>query len=190
MAITQQTIADHLDLDQSSVSRFLQQVDRDWRGMSLDEIRIAYVRKLRAAAAAHRTEDGLDLVRERVMTERVDRELKQFTLAEKKGQLINVEQLEPALMQMYGAFRTELLARDDKLKADLDVLYGIDVDTQVLNGYTTEALRHLARYDGSSTSVAGPSFRGAGAAGAYLADGLVAEAQEAFVESVGAAGGV
>lgn len=155
MRLTQQQIADHLDLTQKSVSEMLKKLDIDWTTSTLDDVRIAYLRQLRAQAAGHRTDDGLDLVRERVLTERVDRELKQYTLAEKKGQLINVAQLEPELQQMVGAFRTELLARDDKLKADLDQLHGIDVDIQVLNAYTNDALRHLARYDAGRTGVAG-----------------------------------
>jgi len=155
MPLTQQEIADHLDLTQKSVSEMLKKLDIDWKAATLDEIRIAYLRQLRSQAAGHRTDDGLDLVRERVLTERVDRELKQYTLAEKKGQLINVAQLEPALQQMVAAFRTELLARDDKLKADLDQLHDIDVDIQVLNAYTNDALRHLARYDAGGSGAAG-----------------------------------
>jgi hypothetical protein len=155
MRLTQQQIAEHLDLTQKSVSEMLKKLDIDWTTSTLDDVRIAYLRQLRAQAAGHRTDDGLDLVRERVLTERVDRELKQYTLAEKKGQLINVAQLEPELQQMFGAFRTELLARDDKLKADLDQLHGIDVDIQVLNAYTNDALRHLARYDAGRPGAAG-----------------------------------
>ena len=155
MPLTQQQIADHLDLDQSAVSRFLDQIEIDWRLATMDTVRVAYVRKLRAQAAGHRSEDGLDLVRERVLTERVDRELKQYSLAEKKGLLVNVAQLEPELMQMVGAFRSELMSRDDKLKTDLDALYGIDVDVQVLNDYTFRALNHLARYDVGKPLVAG-----------------------------------
>lgn len=176
MGITQQEIADHLDLDQSNVSRFLKQLDFDWTVATMDEVRIIYVRKLRAQAAGHTSEDGMDLVRERVLTERLDRELKLFTLAEKKGQLINVAQLEPELMQLVGAFRSDLLGRDDKLKADLDVLYGIDVDIQVLNDYTFSALNHLARYDASHRVDAGADLRVPGAARSNLADDLGAQA--------------
>ena len=174
MTITQQQIADHLDLAQQNVSEFLKQLNFDWHDASLDDIRVAYIRNLRAQASGHRSSDGLDLVRERVMTERVDRELKIFTLAEKKGQLINVAQLEPELMQMVGAWRSELLGRDDKLKADLDVLYGIDVDIQVLNDYTFTALNHLARYDASHPLDADADIRVGGSAGADRADSMVA----------------
>lgn len=176
MALTQQDIADHLDLAQQNVSELMKKLDIDWKAATLDEVRVAYIRQLRAQAAGHRTEDGMDLVRERVMTERVDRELKQFTLAEKKALLVNVEQLEPELMQMVGAFRTELMARDDKLKADLDVLHDIDVDIQVLNAYTVEALRHLARYDPGSSRPGEQAGRLDGATGTDHADQLGAAA--------------
>lgn len=147
MSLTQQEIADHLDLSQKAVSQFLEQSKIDWLVTSLDEIRILYIKNLRAQASGHRSQDGLDLVRERVLSERVDRELKQFTLAEKKGELINIAQLEPELTQMIGAFRSELLSRDDKLKTTLDALYGIDVDIHLLKDCTYAALNHLARYD-------------------------------------------
>jgi hypothetical protein len=149
MALTQTEIAAHLDLDQSAVSRFFKQADFDWRTATLDEVRFAYIRQLRAQASGHVSSTGADLVSERVLTERVEREMKQLVLAEKKAQLINVAQLEPALMQMVGAWKTELLARDDKIKANLDQLYGINLDVQVLNDFTHAAFRHLARYDAS-----------------------------------------
>jgi predicted transcriptional regulator len=147
MTITQQEIAGHLDLSQAEVSKFLKEQGIDWRDVPLDDIRVRYIRKLRGNAAGHRTDDGDDLVRERVLTERVDREIKLFTLAEKKGALVSVDQLEPELMQMVGAFRAELIGRDDKLKMAIDTQYGIDLDVHLLNDHTYAALSHLARYD-------------------------------------------
>lgn len=147
MSVTQQQIADHLDISQVEISKFLNQHNIDWRNASLDDVRIEYIRKLRAQAAGHRSQDGLDLVHERVLTERVDRELKIFNLAEKKGTLVNVDQLEAELMQMVGAFKSELTSRDNRLKAALDAKYGIDVDVKLLNDHTYAAFVHLARYD-------------------------------------------
>ncbi len=147
MTITQQQIAEHLDLSQAEVSKFLKQSEIDWTVESLDYIRIQYIRKVRANAAGHRSQDGDDLVRERVLTERIDREMKQFNLAEKKGQLVNVAQLENELMQMVGAFKSELISRDDRLKSVIDAAYGISVDTQILNEHTYATLVHLTRYD-------------------------------------------
>jgi hypothetical protein len=153
---TQKQIADHLDLSQAEVSKLMAELGIDWQGTDLETIRVQYIRRLRAAAAGHRSGD-MDLVAERVQTERVDRELKQFTLAEKKGSLVNLEQLEPELTQMVVAFRTELLSRDDKLKADLDALYGIDIDLQVITEHTHDALNQLARYDPEREGVAAPA---------------------------------
>lgn len=147
---TQQQIAEHLDIDQAAVSRHMEKLGLDWKTATMDQIRVAYLRQLRAVAAGHRANDGSDLTYERVLTERVDRELKLLQVAEKRGVLVNVSQLEPELMNMVGAFRAELLARDDKLKDELDTLYGIDVDLSVLNEHTFAALDQLSRYDAGS----------------------------------------
>lgn len=42
---TQQQIAEHLDLDQSAVSRFVDKVQLDYRVATIDEIRFAYIRQ-------------------------------------------------------------------------------------------------------------------------------------------------
>lgn len=187
---TQQQIADHLDLSQQAVAEVMERLRIDWRVAALDEIRVAYIRHLRGQAAGHKSEDGLDLVRERVMTERVDRELKQLTVAEKKGVLVNVSQLEPELMNMIGAFRAELLARDDKLKTELDTLYGIDLDVSLLNEHTFAALGQLGRYDPGDRGFAAPAGGSADAAGAADDDGVGATASRHQREGLGAAGEV
>lgn len=165
---TQQEIAAHLGMDQGAVSRHLGVLGIDWKVASMDEIRLAYLKHLRSVASGHMSSDGVDLTYERAMTERVDRELKLLTLAEKRGQVVNLEQLEPELSRMIGAFRTALLSRDDKLKAEVDALYGIELDLSILNDHTRSALRQLARYDaergGFAPSPDGPD-------GAARADG-------------------
>ena len=188
---TQKQIAEHLDLNQSEVSRLMAELAIDWKTVPLDAIRVAYVRRLRAAASGHQSRDGSsDLVRERVLTEQVDRELKQYELAEKKGQLVSLEQLEPALLQMVAAFKTELIARDDKLKAELDALYGIDIDLQLLEDYTRDSLAQLARYDPERAS-ADASDRDAPGAVAADVDDAVGEVAQAHVGQVdGQAGGL
>jgi hypothetical protein len=163
---TQQQIAAHLDINQSSVSELMQKLGVNWKVVPMDDIRVAYIRQLRGVASGHRSGDGLDLTHERVLTERVDRELKQLLVAEKKALLINVEQLEPELMNMVSAFRAELLARDDKLKADLDALYAIELDLKILNEHTHAALAQLARYEPGSGGTDTPAGTGAHAAGA------------------------
>lgn len=163
---TQKQIADHLDLDQSAVSRLLDKLGVEWKTAPMEQIRVAYIRQLREQAAGHKSETGSDLVHERVLTERVDRELKQLQVAEKRGLLINVAQLEPELMNMIGAFRGELLARDDKLADELSALYGIEVDVAILNEHTYSALTQLGRYDSGRPGHAAPTGGSADATGA------------------------
>lgn len=187
---TQQQIAKHLDLSQGEVSRLLDTLEIDWRGTSMDGIRVAYIRKLRAMAAGHRAANGDDLVAERVQNERLDRQLKELALAEKRSQLVNVEQLEQMLVQLFVSFRAEMLGRDDKLKATLDALYAIDIDLQVLTDHTHDALEQLARYDPERGGFAAPGG-GTGAPGAEDGhDGMVARAPAAEPEGHGQAGEV
>ena len=124
---------------------------------SLDQIRLAYIDKLRTVAAGHKSHDGMDLTRERVLTERIDREMKELMLAEKRGQLVNVSQLEPALVQMVVAFRTEMLTLVDRIKTDLDALHGIDIDITHLTSLTHDALDQLARYDPERACTGAPT---------------------------------
>ena len=187
---TQQQIADHIDMSQQAVADLMERLAIDWREVSIDAIRVAYIRQLRGQAAGHKSESGLDLVKERVLTERVDRELKQLMVAEKKGLLINVEQLEPELTQMIGAFRSELLARDDKLKNALDALYGIDLDLTLLNEYTNTALSQLARYEPRSEGI-NSSIASSVAAAGTVDDNRVGASLPADVsEVVGSAWGI
>ena len=143
---TQQQLADHLDMSQQQISDIMRRLGINWNVASIDDVRIAYIRHLRGVASDHETSNGDSLTAERVLTERVDRELKQMQLEEKKSVLINVDQLEPVLTNMVAVYRDELLTRDDKLKADLDALYGIDLDLQLLNEHTFAALGQLSKY--------------------------------------------
>ena len=80
------------------------------------------------------------------MTDRVDRELKLYQLAEKKKERVNVENLMNELRTVFQGMRQELLSREDKLKNELDTLYGIEIDVSILNEHTTNVLNHLSRY--------------------------------------------
>ncbi|WP_196221901.1 MarR family transcriptional regulator [Burkholderia ubonensis] len=185
---TQQQIAEHLDLDQSAVSRFVDKVRLDYRVASIDEVRVAYIRHLREMAAGRSSENGIDLVAERAMTERVDREIKLLTLAEKKGQLVNAAQLEQAYGLMVGAFQTELLALPDKLAPELYALYGVEVDVEWLNEHIYGCLEQLSEYDPDSTRGDSQDREAAVAAGTDWNDGVGYQASQAEREGVGESG--
>ena len=183
---TQKDIAKRLDLSQQAVSQHMAELGIAWKTTSLDDITVAYIRKLRGAAAGHVSNDGeMDLTRERSLTERVDRELKQFTLAEKKGQLVNIEQLEPELAQMIGAFRTELTSLGDKLKTEIDALYGIDLDVHLLEEHVRDTLAQLARYDPERSGTHSPVGEGIEATGQVNDNGMGTPAAKDVEQGLG-----
>nr|WP_196482235.1 helix-turn-helix domain-containing protein [Burkholderia vietnamiensis] len=186
--LTQQQIADHLDLERSSVSRLVDRLNVDYRAASLDEIRVAYIRHLRESAAGRASETGIDLVAERAMTERVDREIKLLTLAEKKGQFVNAAQLEQAYGQMVGAFQTELLALPDKLVQELRTLYGVEVDVEWLNEHMYGCLQQLSEYDADGPGGDSPDRATSASARADRDDRLGAQASPDEREGDGDAG--
>ena len=150
MPLTQQQVADHLDLHVSQVSRWLGQFGMTVEANSLDEIRIRYIQQLRGSAARQRADDGTDLVKERVLSERVDRQLKEIQIAEKLSVLVNVAELEAAYRQMVASFAVQLQSRDDALVDELRALYGHDIDRDLVARHTRDALEQLARYDPGS----------------------------------------
>ncbi|WP_181162705.1 MarR family transcriptional regulator [Burkholderia gladioli] len=165
---TQLQIAEHLDLDQSAVSRFVDKIGLDYRDATIDDVRLAYIRHLREMAAGRGSNGGLDLVAERAKTEIVERELKLLALAEKKRELVNAQQLERVYGEMVTAFQIELLAFPDSLAQELRTLYGVDVDVEWLNEHIYGFLEQLSRYEsdgerrdsstGSATSTAGEDW--------------------------------
>lgn len=185
---TQKQIADHLDMSQQATAELMGRLAIDWKTASIDQVRVAYIRHLRAQASGHKSEDGLDLIKERVMTERVDRELKELTVAEKRGVLINVTQLDPELMNMIGAFRAELLARDDKLVSDLHALYGIQVDVTILNEFTYAALEQFGRYNAGNNGFAIPAAGSVETTGEIEHHGMVAQISGNVLEGDRASG--
>lgn len=187
---TQKEIAAHLDLSQPMVSELMGELGIDWKTAELDEIRIAYIRKLRGVAAGHQSREGDDLIRERVLNERADRELKELSLAEKRGQLVNVGKLEPELVQMVVAFRTDVLALPDRLKDDIDALYGIDVDLQLLTDPVYDVLEQLARYDPEQPRTRATAGRASVAARPHDDDGMGSHVSPPQPEGHGQAGPV
>lgn len=153
---TQKEIAEHLGITQQAVSAQMKKLDLDWRNATIDEIRLAYIERLRAEAAQHVSSSGLDLVEEKAKTERITRELKLIELQEKKGQLVDVTELQKDLTMVFLNFKNILMGRDAKLKQSIDSIYGIDLDIGYLNDNTNDALSVLADVlDGNGEAASG-----------------------------------
>ena len=169
---TLRVIGEHLDLSHVEVHTMMGELGIDWRSTDLATIRVLYLRRLRGAAAGQKAQDGTDLVAARARNEQLDGQLKELELAERRGQLVNLELLEPELRAMFGAFKTELLSMIDKLSAEIDLLHGINIDPEFLEEHINGALRQIARYDPGRKGFIAP-VGGANAAGRSDVDGRV-----------------
>jgi transcriptional antiterminator len=147
MASTQKEIAAHLDMSDRNLREVLKKLNLDHRLSSLDDIRVQYIRHLRQQASGHGDADGNSLTHERIQTERIDQQLKILTLKEKLGEFVPADQVSSEFEKMVTSAREELLSRDDKLKAELDAAYSVEVDILILNEHTNAALTKLGSYD-------------------------------------------
>ena len=145
---TQNEIALHLGISQQAVSKTMQKMGIDWQQLSLDEIRLAYLKRLRDAAAGHADMEGkFNIHKARVRTELLESELLLLKLQKEKERLIDVDQLMPELRAVFGGMKNELLTASAKLKTEIDLLYGINVDIEVLEDYVANnILKHLSGY--------------------------------------------
>jgi phage terminase Nu1 subunit (DNA packaging protein) len=143
-----------------------------------------YIKFLQERAEGRSAEGG-ELYDERTRLARLQSDELEMKLLERRGQLVNATQFEAAVGYAVMATRAELMTRDDKLKAELDALYGIDTDLSILNDHTRSALAQLARYDASSAGVAAPGVVAVCPAGGDDDDGLGEDTQAPVGEGDG-----
>ena len=102
---TQQQIAEHLGLSQQAVSKQLAKMGIDWRNLSIDEIRLAYIDRLRKSAAGQDDEYmKVKLAREKIETERA-----LIALKKEKRELVDVAELVPVLKTVFSGFKERLM---------------------------------------------------------------------------------
>lgn len=92
------------------------------------------------------TEEATSYHAAKTRRERAEANMAELKLAEKVGQLVRMDQLEPELTRMFAAFRSVVMQMPSSIKADLDTLYGIDIDQQLLQDRFNDALEQLAGY--------------------------------------------
>lgn len=146
----QTEIAAHLGMSDRNLRDVLQNLKLDHRTRSLREIRLMYIEDLRGKAAGHRSEDGFDIVHERVLTERIDRQLKEIQLAEKLGEFVVAADVAAMVEQMVVAFRADMLSLGDNLKTIIDATHGVDVDIELINEPINETLQRLSSFEADS----------------------------------------
>jgi len=95
-----------------------------------------------AAGRAGSNQDGLTTAR--IEETKISTELKQLTLMEKAGKLVPVEQIEPILVRMVTAARTELLSLPSMLVAEIKALHGVEIDYTLVEEKVHQALNNLS----------------------------------------------
>lgn len=116
-----------------------------WRQKSLDEIRIAYVRRLREQAAGRASEDGdLDLVAERAALAKAQREKIELELAETRGELVRVQDVLDTWAGHIGTAKQALLGLPAKAAGQIAPPGKTAEAEAVLRRLVKEALMELS----------------------------------------------
>ncbi len=102
MVLTQKKISEHLDMSQAAVSLLMAELGIDWKAASMDEIRVAYIRRLREQAAGRATNGELDLATERAGLAKAQRERIEMQNAVTRGELAAVSLIEEVLTKAAG----------------------------------------------------------------------------------------
>lgn len=147
---TQLEIAEHLGLSDRKVRDILKNLGMDHRGSSMDEIRLAYISDLREKAAGRQQNGEMDLGKQRALNAYMDSELKALQIAEKKGLLINREQLEPELEMVFMHFKSVLMSASNEIRQEIEAIYGIEFDERIVRTIHRNALSELAKYTGGN----------------------------------------
>ena len=135
MKLTQQAVADHLDLDRASVARLLPKLGIDPKATTLDAVRVAYIRWLRDKASGRTAKYGeLDLVAERARHAAAQSTRVELQNAVTKRELAPVELLERALASVSRQLAAILEAVPGRVRQRL----GTGISNRALVVFTEE----------------------------------------------------
>ncbi|MEY2656163.1 MAG: hypothetical protein RLZZ524_3191 [Pseudomonadota bacterium] len=163
MALTQQKIADHLDLSQAAVSQLMVELGVDWKAMTLDKIRVAYIRRLREQAAGRAAVGDLDLAGERAALAKAQRERIEMQNAVTRSELAPVVLIEEVLTKAASKTAGILDAIPGMIRRRVPVLTADDIGLiagEVAKARNMVAAMSLADLtdaaDSADVSTAGP----------------------------------
>lgn len=148
--MSQQDIADHLDMSQQAVSHLMDQLGIDWRTADIAEIRVAYIRRLREQAAGRAASGDLDLATERAGLAKAQREKIEMQNAVTRGELAPVVLIEEVLTKTASKVAGILDAIPGMIRRRVPVLTADDIDLvagEVAKARNTVAAMSLADLD-------------------------------------------
>ncbi len=158
---TQQQIAEHLGLSQQAVSKQLSKMGIDYKNLTLDQIRLSYIERLRKAAAGQADEYmKVKLAREKIETERV-----LIALKREKGELVDVHELVPVLRTLFSGFKQRLLNFPAMIRSEVFVLTGKEIDEQPFTERCEDILKDCNEYISSYSQTIEDSGKGGSSSG-------------------------
>lgn len=146
-ALDQAGVARHLDMSERNLRDVMRRLDIDWP-VEVDEIRIRYIRDLREKAAGRGGDDQQELTRSRVRESQAKARNLELQNYERVGQLVAVEELEPLLDQWVIMSRTEVSNAVNKIVADIQGQFDIEIDSGLIDEHMSAAYRIIGTYPG------------------------------------------
>ena len=149
--LSQQDIASHLDMSQQAVSELLEQFGIDWKKADLSDIRVAYIRRLREAAAGRGGEGAVgELASERARLAREQADKIAMQNAVTRGELAPVALIEEVLTKAASKVAGVLDAIPGMIRRRVPLLTADDIDLiagEVAKARNTVAAMSLADLD-------------------------------------------
>lgn len=105
---TQEKFAKRVGISQPEVSKLLAKGYLT-RGATLAEWEIQYCRHLRDIASQHKSDDGIDRVREAALLDRRKREQLEIELAEQRGELMSCTEVAETIQHAFAISKTKWL---------------------------------------------------------------------------------
>ena len=141
MRLTQSIVADHLDISQPAVSGLLSRLAIDLEAASLDQIRRAYIRHLRAAAAGH---GGDAMQAERLRLTAARRGKAELELRLRSGELVEAKAVGRGITTASATMRGALERIGDRLGPRLSNESDPELCAALISNEIEEVLRQLA----------------------------------------------
>ena len=126
--LTQQDIANHLDLSQQATSQWMDRLGIDWKSATIDDIRVTYIRSLREQAAGRAASGDLDLATERAGLAKAQRERIEMQNAVTRKELAPVILIEEVLAKAGSKVAGILDAIPGMIKRRVATLTSNDLD--------------------------------------------------------------
>ena len=140
---THAAIGEHLDMSKQSAGAFLESAGIDHKTTGMDEIRVAYVRRLREMAAGRYSGGDLDLVTERAMLAKAQRERIEMQNDVTRGDLAPVVLIEEVLTKAAGKVAGTLDAIPGMIRRRVAGLTADDID--LITGEIAKARNIVAK---------------------------------------------